>query len=142
MKLTGLGCALIFMLYAFSAAEGASWVSLISDSEGNQWYVDSESITHSSVDTVKAWEKTVYSEKEKAKEISQHDPTYSDLKESTFLSEYNCITKERRILAFADYDSQGGEIYADKISTTEWRPISPESVSEALYQFVCEKKGR
>jgi hypothetical protein len=140
MKRGGLtGVALVMLLLACSMAEGAKWVSLLSDPEGNEWYIDVESIVRPSTDTVKVWIKMVYSDKRKANIASQLGPKYDDLKESEILFEHRCDTREVRSSAGIDYDSQG-HVIASHTFENPWKAITPGTNGELVYKLVCPKK--
>ncbi|MGE5238193.1 MAG: surface-adhesin E family protein [Chloroflexota bacterium] len=134
-----IGVAVILLLFACSMAEGAKWVSLLSDPEGNEWYIDIESIVRPSTDTAKVWIKMAYSDKRKADIAARLGPKYSDLKESEILYEHNCATGEVRSLAGIDYDSQRHQI-ASHTFENAWNPIAPGSNGEIVYKLVCPKK--
>ncbi len=118
-----IGVAVFLLLFGCSMAEGAKRESLLSTSEGNEWYVDIESIVRPSTDAVKVWIKMAYSNKRKADIAARLGSQYKDLKESEILFDHNCATGEVRSLAGIDYDSQRHQI-ASHTFENAWKPIA------------------
>ena len=56
--------------------------------------------------------------------------------------EYDCKEEKVRRLAYLWFDGKMGRgkvVYSNGNVKDEWRPISPDSVSEALWKIACGK---
>ena len=126
----------LFLLCFIAVAEGAEWVLYGRGSSGVSYY-DSESITHPSEDIVGVWEKRIYSD-EAIESIGQ-DFGVPDISESKGLSEFNCRTRERRIVRGWFYNSPMEEVRHTGHMPVGWLQIIPERNAENLYKIVCEK---
>ncbi len=56
--------------------------------------------------------------------------------------EYDCKKEQNRLLAQSEYSGsmQGGTVVFDDSEPGGWKPITPNSVREALWKVACGKK--
>jgi hypothetical protein len=86
-------------------------------------YVDSASLRRAG-DVVRAWEKTTY------------PPTNpKKWKEVKSLSEFDCASRQSRVLTLTVYFTDGNNETENKV--TEWKYVVPETVGESILDFVC-----
>jgi hypothetical protein len=125
MKLTGLiGGALILVLFALSGAEGADWVR-IGKTKKVVIYVDKQSITRPSKNTVRAWTN-----------IEMRAPT-DPLKNAVSYDEYNCRRKRSRNLTINYYYKDGTN--GTRSEEQPWHGIVPGTVDEGIFNYLCKK---
>jgi len=55
--------------------------------------------------------------------------------------ELNCSEKKYRVLSETDYNDAGEVLssFINEAGNVEWKPIPPDSNTEALYHVICEK---
>ena len=121
------------MLLVTAGAATAEWTS-VGEDDALIVYVDIGTIRRNG-NLVKMWDmldhKTV-----------QTDAGGSYLSGKT-QQEYDCKEEKVRRLAYLWFDGKMGRgkvVYSNGNVKDEWRPISPDSVSEALWKIACGKK--
>jgi hypothetical protein len=135
-----IGCLLILVLCAFSAAEGAEWVSLGPSETGDMFSIDITSIARTSQDMVKVWTKSINSDATKAKlKAVARD---NDPKETRTITECNCAAKEFRYIRIALHDPQGNILHTVTYKNGTWDPIPPESMVDRICRAGCSKKDK
>ena len=112
-------------------AHAANWTLVSLSTEGDKYFIDTQSITRSG-DSVTFWVKKNYASRDK----------YGDL--SAKVNEtVNCRTREsnsRYMMFFDDLDNHGKQTSSFSPKDKAWEPIPPESVSESQLKFVCKYK--
>ncbi len=135
-------CLLLCMvvLFAYTMAEGAEWVSLGPSETGDRFYIDIKSIAQTSQDTVKVWTKSINSDLTKAKlKAVARD---SDPEETRTITECNCAAKEFRYIRIALHDPQGNILHTVTYKNGIWDPIPPESMVDRICRAACLKKDK
>lgn len=137
-------CA-ITMFFMIPATYGAEWFSIGEDRVGNELFFDVESLVqHSGV--VKTWMKAIYSEEGRKERIRDRVirkasvARYERLSYALELQEIDCVRKAFRILAYADYSSDGGILHTsimDLHPSEGWELIAPDSMGEVIDKMVC-----
>ena len=123
--------------HANAVAEGGEWTSYSSGSSGESYY-DSESIiTYVAEDIVQVWSKTIYSDE--GKKSLEQDYKVPDISESKSLQEFNCHTRETRIITAVYYNSSQKEVINAGDKPSDWMNIPPGSRAENLYKIMCRK---
>jgi len=135
----------ITIISPVATAQGAEWFSIGEDRAGNELFFDLESLVqHSGV--IKAWMKAIYSRegrKERIKERVMKKASverYDRLSYALELQEINCGRREFRVLAYADYSSDGRILHSSIIDhhpAEGWEPIAPDSMGEVIDRLVC-----
>ena len=128
-----------------STAQGAEWFSIGEDSAGNELFFDLESLVqHSGV--IKTWMKAIYSHEGRKERIKERVirkasvERYEKLSYALELQEIDCGRREFRVLAYADYSSDGRILHSSIIDhqpTEGWEPITPDSMGEVIDRIVC-----
>ena len=142
----------ITMVFLVPQAQGAEWVKIGSDKDGNEYFYDSETLTKLPIGIIKVTEKTEYSDEGrknlKQKMLSQgfppeKDEAYKSVKSTSTLWEINCETRERQLMMTNNY-SAAMEMYENAILTGKSvEKIVPDTMAEVLYKAICppqEKK--
>ena len=110
------------------SAEGADWKYITKNTEGDMFYINTESIKHISETVVRAWIKTVYKK-----------PKLSDSKElveALTYEEYDCAEIKFNIIQIINR-------YSDIFFYPEedWNDIAPDTIGSAIHNYLC-KKGK
>ncbi len=138
-KRYGIMLAVFWYILFFSSVEGrgADW-KVYSTLDDGIFYYDAESITRLSKDVVRVWDKTVYNKEGVNDIVAKMGDRFKTLSESIQLTELQCAEKKWRVLAAAAYSS-GGEVLISRDSIeSEWKSITPESVTESLHKILCK----
>ena len=155
-------------IFGYAEVWGEDW-KLYMENDFGRWFYDAETITRPSKDTVKAWGKTVYTDKgvmrrvtdmkviyekykdlaSKAKDLESKDlaskykdlaSKYKDLSYEQHLLEFNCADRESRTLKGTSYSRDGSVLSTYTPETPDWNKIMPGTVAEALYKIICKQK--
>ncbi len=127
----------LFFLWFISIAEGEEWVSYSMGSSGESYY-DSESIiTYLNEDIVQVWSKTTYSYE--GEKLLEQDYKVPDISESTSLQEFNCHTREMRVMKAGYYNFSQKEVISSGDKPSGWMNIPPGTRAENLYKIVCRE---
>lgn len=141
-------CFLLFafvMFFLVSPAQGAEWFSIGEDKAGNELFFDLDSTIQRS-GIIKTWMKAIYSNEGRKERIRERIirqasvESYERLSYALELQEIDCVRKEFRILAYADYSSDGGILHRsilDQKPSQGWEPIAPDSMGEVIDKIVC-----
>ncbi|MGD9578639.1 MAG: surface-adhesin E family protein [Syntrophorhabdus sp.] len=141
-------CFLLFAITIFSflsPVHGAEWFSIGEDRAGNELFFDVESLAQRS-GLVKTWMKAIYSDEGRKERIRDRVirkasvDRYERLSYALELQEIDCVRKEFRILAYADYSFDGGILHKsimDLQPSEGWELISPDSMGEVIDKIVC-----
>lgn len=123
---------LMLLLAAMSTGAMAEWVRVGSNIDTTM-YADLSTIRRSG-DTAKLWSLDDYKSPESVKGI----PPYLSRKSQT---EFDCKEERSRTLYFSVHSenmSAGNSIYAGE-GFMKWRPVSPGSADEILWEVACGK---
>ncbi len=128
---------LILMLAAVSSSAMAEWVEIGVDTKKYIDYVDPETIRKSG-NKVKMWEMTDF------KTVQELDG--KQFMSTKVLKEYDCKEGQSRQLYLSVYSEnmgRGNTIISGDRSEDKWKPTTPGTVGEGLWQFACRKwRGR
>ena len=128
------------ILFRPSLSLGAKWLYYGMNSDSSKFYYDAESITYPANNIVRVQDKTIYSESAR-KSLEQYTGAKGhDISQGGGLNEFNCHTREHRIIAATFYNSSGEIVPNNSDTGTDWMVIPPETVIEHLYKAVCKKK--
>ncbi len=132
----GVVLAIGFSILINSEVWGEDW-RLYEESKMESYYYDAESITRISKNTVRVWDKCVYTEAGKAVLVKRFGDKYINLLSTRAVFEINCVERKHRLL-HVTYFSKDNEILNSRFGEGEWRYIAPDSVDEALFKAVCK----
>lgn len=124
-------CLAVFALGLATPAVAEDWVRLSDDSNNTDpVFGDADSRTDN-----RAWFQYRYAKPQK------HDngKFYNTVKA---LEEMDCRGKRHRILTATVYSKSGKSIDSATPSYAEWRYVTPGTVGEANYEFVCNRYPR
>lgn len=128
---------LMMLLAVVSSSAMAEWVVVTRSENGaNTVYVDPATIRKAG-NKVKMWE--LFDYKTMQAQVSNRGLPYMSSKSR---SEYDCKEEQSRTLASSYHGENmggGGVIYTDD-EPGKWRPVSPESINEALWELACGKQ--
>lgn len=145
MKAICIVLSAITMIFIIPAAHGTEWFSIGEDMAGNELFFDVESLVqHAGI--VKTWMKAIYSDEGRKERIKDRVirkasvERYERLSYALELQEIDCVRKTFRILAYADYSSDGKILHKsimDLQPSEGWEPIAPDSMGEVVNKMVC-----
>lgn len=147
MKTTSFFIFLITMILLVSHAEGAKWVSLGKGSEGDELFYDRSTLKKHPVGMIEVWLKLKYSEKSRnmyiqgLKSAGLSVAGYEKLDSSWQLYEINCLKRQVRIMALADFATDGSTLDKKvmKFGPSEgWEIIEPDSMLVMAHEAVCQ----
>ncbi len=127
----------LFLLCCISAADGEEWVSYSIGPSGESYYDPGNIITYLAEDIVQVWSRTIYSDE--GKKLLEQDYKVSDISESKSLQEYNCRTREMRVIKAGYYNSSRKEVVNSGDKPSDWMNIPPGTRAENLYKIVCKQ---
>ena len=116
-----------FMFVSF--AHASNWVLVTESVSGESFFVDKQSIVYSG-NEVSYWQKVNYTTRSKKGDLSS--------KENWSV---NCRTRESNLtylITYSDVNNNGTMTDSFKVPT-DWRPVSPDSVSSTILKFVCKR---
>jgi hypothetical protein len=118
---------------------GADWKFYMKSANGDH-YIDAESITHPSKDTVRAWTKLIYSDKGVNNMVENPilGEKFKTLSYSMDLFECHCAERKLSFLSGTAYSRDGRVLVSVNYTHPEWRFIIPESEMDLLYTIVCK----
>lgn len=124
---------LIMLLAVVSSSAWAEWVE-VSRNDTSTIYANPATIRKAG-DIVKMWYLIDY-------RIIQGANVGSPFLSSKDQSEYDCKEERTRTLYFTNHSGNmgGGDNNYSSETPLNWRPISPGSVGESLWQFACGKR--
>ena len=124
-------CLAVFALGLATPAVAADWVLLSIDDNGTSAVTgDADSRTDN-----RAWFETRFAKPQK----------YGDgkfLNTAKTLEEMDCRGKRFRTLTVTAYSKSGNPIVSDTRSYAEWLYVTPGTVVEDMYKFVCSHDPR
>jgi len=144
---------LVLSFCGFTKAESADW-TLYSESDKFYFYLNASDLKVSVKDYFslpwtklsKAWTKRVIKNEqgrnwqiEENKKLNITTRGYENYEYTISLTEINCSDKSRRTIAETDYSKEGNILAALEEPYARWKPITPESAHELLYQLLCGK---
>jgi len=122
----------IILLFGFffcsSVLAQSNWIYIGTNRKDVTYFVDRNSIQRSG-DSVTYWVKNSFPVRDPDGNLS-----------SKIQWSINCRTREyimRYGIFYDDLDNKG-EITASGVPKPSWRPLSPDSMMEAIYRFVCK----
>ena len=124
MKLAVLAALMAIALPAPALA--ADWVPAANSIDGNMFYIDRQSIRTMPNGYKRVWEQVDYAKTDK----------FGDTGAKRY-REYDCIERRVRFLSINYF--KGNEVTSTDGRGSDWNYISPESINESLFQFVCRR---
>ena len=147
-------CALLLLSFCgFTKAESADW-TLYSESDKFYFYLNTSDLKVSVKDYFsfpwtklsKAWTKRVIKNEQgrnwqiqENKKLKITTRGYENYQYTISLTEINCSDKSRRTIEETDYSKEGNILAASEEPYARWKPITPESAHELLFQLLCKK---
>ena len=116
--------ALILCL-APSISEGINWEHYMQNSAGDNYYVDLDSIKHTSSDTIRLLKKV------EPKDSSKHTRSVSNI-------EMDCKEKRTKLLQKTTYNNTN--ITAATNENEKWRHVTADDIDELLFELICSLK--
>ena len=125
MKQIFIVMALFTLFLSPAISEGADWEYFMQDDSGDSYYMDLQSIQHTSVGTVRLQRKI------EPKNPSVYASLVSDI-------EMDCKNNKLKVRKETSYGKSG----ESKITreNTDWQPVNPEGIDELLLELVCSLK--
>lgn len=120
---------LLLTLLFSNIAFGATWSIVSISNAGDKFYIEKESITRNG-NEVKYWIRVNLHKRD--------DSGYLSTKENYVV---NCKTRDSKLnylILFSDFDNKGTVIGQHNFPKSEWKPISPDSVNDSFFKFVCK----
>ena len=139
--------ALICFLIVPSVVLSANWI-FYGDTKAYEAYYDKESIISPQENTLRVWDKHVYSDTGRRELIvrmrKDNIPTagYENLFNSVSQLDLNCRTREFSTLSWTDYGPNGKTLYSSDVVKVTWKSISPDSTVERLFRELCVPRNR
>ena len=125
-----------FAIFGYVEGWGADWKFIGKTVRGNDWEIDTASISRQPNNIVGVWVRVTYSQKSVSDFVKEYGEKYKDVSYSIELQEYNCTEKKAKTLSGADY-SLGGILNSGN-SLEEWKFIIPDSVGDGVFKEVCK----
>jgi surface-adhesin protein E len=130
---SGFGLLLTLLVLSSGPAD-AEWLWASANNQvGLTIYVDPETIRRNG-DLVKLWQLYDY----KTRQTVGGDSFLS----SKAQRQFDCVTQRTRLLAFTHFTGNmgsGNRVFSD-LDESEWKPVAPGSVGQALWRFACSKQ--
>jgi len=137
---------IFFSLFFFSVGNtensSSDWVEY-TRSKGLIFLYNTVSIKHLTKDIVQVWDKSIYSDEAREKEIQSlieygsSTTGYDKLSQKWVLHEIDCKKHRLRMLSIIEYDTDSNVLYSDSIER-EWDYLPPDSIWDTLRKKVCE----
>jgi hypothetical protein len=114
-------------------AEGADWVSIGKTGDNTmEVFVDKESIKYVSKNIVRAWNKLVL--------LKPNEFHGKFVKKHFSFMEWDCNEIKKRSLQTSIYYSDGTS-ETESRSQTNWQYITPDTVEDSIFKYLC-KNGK
>jgi hypothetical protein len=132
-----MGVVLIgLIIFGYPEVWGADWEVYARQDNFTSSY-DAGGITTPFKNIVRVRIKNEFTEKGVAEAVRRFGKKYENINYSIALKEINCSNKKGSNLFLTYYSKEGKPMFTYS-SDSEWNPIVPESVGEALYKAVCK----
>ncbi len=125
MKKRLIVIAMMMLFIVPSISESADWEYFMEDDKGDSYYMDLQSISHTSRGTV------MLQKKVEPKKPSAYESIVSEI-------EMDCKNSKQKIRKKTSYNKNGESKLLRK--NTEWQPVNPEGIDELLMELVCSLK--
>lgn len=159
--------ATIVLMLLSSVVYGADWKSIGKDTDNNEWFYDTQSISQEQ-DTIKVWTKIVLSDKAKSdflrkfeygSSISLGGEHFDKKRRADILAEFqqiksekniihridryeiDCVKNRIKVMSSAWFDSGENVIHNENSPHPFFKDIAPDSFINKLVETVC-KMGR
>lgn len=132
------------MIVFLSTPAGASDWKSYGTAKYYDYEYDAESVTWPAEDIVRVWSKDMvkgdegilYITKERQKrELATEG--YDKYLYTAHYIEFQCSSKQDRLLAMHDYNREGIALYSEEFPLSDWVNIVPGSQAGQLYKIVC-----
>ena len=130
---------IIFVLFVSNVAWGEDW-KIYAVTEFGFYFYNPQSIRRVSKDTVRVWEKLVYTEKGGQQMIKGTVPKYIKLSYAIKLIELNCSEQKSHFLSLTYYDQNKEIVYSSVGYASSWNFIVPESAGESIFNVICNPR--
>jgi hypothetical protein len=93
---------------------------------------------------VKVWDKRVFSDKSREKEIQNRTnggrstEGWDKISNIQVLNEIDCNRQMYQVLSLVHYDKDGNVMYSSSYDEPEWKYITPDSTKNTLRKEVCK----
>jgi len=129
-----------------SDVDGGEWIYFGSDTQGSDFFYDSESMDFSSKNIIRVWKKRVVSEEARKQIVADRTEAglvtdgYDRLSYSLIREEINCKKRESNILAIYDCTKAGDVISRVNVPGVmrSWQGLLPGSIGDMLRKAVCK----
>jgi len=135
---------LVFFILVSCNKNSSDWVQYNTDNDGNVFSYKKVNIQKDGDNNiVQVWEKEVYSDKGREKEIQSitklglSTERYKKLSELIYLSEIDCKKRMGRILNIVRYDTNGQTLESGNVNG-KWNYVIPDSDGDTVLKEVCE----
>jgi hypothetical protein len=136
MRLFAFASLAMLVIFFSSTGWGADW-KFYTSHMGDPCYYDSQSIRQVSEDIVRVWTKTTAGEetlKRDAEIKMRFNKRYRPITDTLALYEFNCNTKEVRLLTLTMYDKIGVVLFSSS-NPGPWGPLN--ELDDVLLNIVC-----
>jgi len=127
--------------------DGNDWVKFMNDDDGNVYsYKKVNSDKNGGNYIVQVWEKQIYSNEGREKEIQSRIKDglsiegYNKLSEQRILFEIDCKKRRDQGMSLMQYDKDGNVLFSHDIDTNKrkWSYVTPDSYDEIVLKEVCK----
>ena len=126
LKLTIIATLLAWSSYT----QAANWILLTQAEDDTKYYLDTER-SELNRDQPMTWEKYILPKAEKR--------AYGWEKSKVIQYEYNCESKQYRILSLFVYDAKGS-VLISHAEADEWQVVVPDSIGEGMLNRICANR--
>jgi hypothetical protein len=136
----------VFCFFNATNGQGADWIYLSEPEDKScKEYYDVDTITVAPDGIVRVWSKRAYTDSGRTLMLLERQKAgmppggYENLDALLALNELSCKKKEYRVISVETYERGGRLLDSVTFEDKKWKPISPETPVEALFQKVCNK---
>ncbi len=126
----------LLILYSQEAWGGSPWKYYGTNEDGSYYY-DAETMTRPSKDMVRVWVQSAYTDQGISHWVRGGGEEFQNLGYTLVLIELNCVDRSVRSLQIVFY-SKNAEVL-NPINAKEWEFFAPGSMSEVLYEALCNQ---
>jgi hypothetical protein len=133
---------LIFILFGFlifnsTEVSGESVWKYYGTNEHGSYYYDAESVERPSKEIIRVWVQSAYTDQGVSHWVRGGGEEFQNLGYTLVWTELNCVDRSVRFLQILFY-SKDAEVL-NPINANEWEFFAPHTMSEALYEALCNK---
>jgi hypothetical protein len=124
------------LIFCSGEAWGGSIWKYYGTNEDGSYYYDAETMTRPSKEMVRVWVQSAYTDQGISHCVRGGGEQFQNLGYTLALIELNCVDRAIRSLQIVFYSKDVQVI--DPINAKEWEFFAPDSMSEALYEALCQ----